>query len=137
MVQSLPSHKQAATDAPGSVALTLAGHVGSVALARDALRTLGEARGWESADAELVVSELVTNAVRHGEGDIHVILTEADGLLSGEVIDHGPGFERKPVRRGPISPGRWGLVIVADLTQRWGTTDGASRVWFEMAVVAG
>jgi anti-sigma regulatory factor (Ser/Thr protein kinase) len=121
--------------APSSIALTLAGDESSPRRARVALRQLGAGRGWRSADGELVLSELVTNAVRHGEGDIHVILTETGGRLSGEVVDHGPSFARPRVRLRPVSAGGWGLVIVAALTERWGLTVGASRAWFEMGAV--
>jgi anti-sigma regulatory factor (Ser/Thr protein kinase) len=131
------SSEQAAGGVAHSTALTLARDFSSPGLARAALQGLGAAHGWRSTDGELVLSELVTNAVRYGEGDIHVILCEVDGQLSGEVIDHGPGFARPRVRLRPISAGSWGLVIVAALTKCWGQTAGASRTWFEMASPSG
>jgi anti-sigma regulatory factor (Ser/Thr protein kinase) len=118
------------------VALTLPSHKTSPRRARLALRELGARLGWRSTEGELVLSELVTNAVRHGDGDIHVILSEADGRLSGEVIDHGLSFTKPRMRLRPISAGGWGLVIVAALTERWGLTPGASRTWFEMGAVS-
>src|SRR3954466_11193761 len=118
------------------VALTLPNHETSPRRARTALRELGAKLGWRSTDGELVLSELVTNAVPHGEGDIHVILSETDGRLSGEVIDHGLSFTRPRMRLRPISAGGWGLVIVAALPERWGLTAGASRTWFEMGAVS-
>jgi two-component sensor histidine kinase len=56
--------------------------------------------GWGIAEhtglAELIVSELVTNAVRHGEEPIEVSLSYTFGDLWTEVHDHGPG---RPVRQ--------------------------------------
>jgi anti-sigma regulatory factor (Ser/Thr protein kinase) len=46
--------------------------------------------------AELIVSELVTNAIRHGDGPIQVRLSYAVGDLSVEVHDDGAG---RPFRR--------------------------------------
>lgn len=48
--------------------------------------------------AELVVSELVTNAQQHGTGPVHLRLGLEDGVLRVEVHDCGPG---RPVRRWP------------------------------------
>jgi signal transduction histidine kinase len=51
----------------------------------------------EHADlAELIVSELATNAVRHGEGQVRVRVSYACGELRVEVHDDGAG---RPVRR--------------------------------------
>ena len=56
--------------------------------------------GWglgEHAElAELIVSELVTNAIRHGDGPIQVRISYDGGDLRVEVHDDGPG---RPVRR--------------------------------------
>jgi anti-sigma regulatory factor (Ser/Thr protein kinase) len=116
--------------------VTLPNHESSPRRARVALRDLGTANGWRSIEGELVVSELVTNAVRHGTGDVHVMLSETDGCLSGAVVDHGLSFAKARIRLRPISAGGWGLVIVGALTQRWGLTPGASRTWFEMGAVS-
>jgi anti-sigma regulatory factor (Ser/Thr protein kinase) len=52
----------------------------------------------EHADlAELIVSELATNAIRHGEGVVHVCVSFARGDLRVEVHDDAPG--RRPVRK--------------------------------------
>jgi two-component sensor histidine kinase len=79
-----------------------------------------------------VVSELVTNGLRHGQGGITLSLAvSARGRMSGEVVDEGDGFEVPP---GPLEPGSGGLglPIVAALAQRWGVRRGTTRVWFEM-----
>jgi anti-sigma regulatory factor (Ser/Thr protein kinase) len=82
-------------------------------------------------DAQLVVSELVTNAVLHGDGDIELRLGMADGALSVCVCDGGPA---EPQQRGPgtTAEGGRGLVLVATLTQDWGFRPdgrGGKEVW--------
>ena len=60
-------------------------------------------------DVELVVSELVTNAVRHGEGEIRLVLSYDEVRLTGEVIDDGQGFEATVRDEGLTAIGGWGL----------------------------
>jgi anti-sigma regulatory factor (Ser/Thr protein kinase) len=86
-------------------------------------------------EVALVVSELVNNAVIHGEGDI-VVKLQLDGeVLRGEVIDDGGGFEHAVRTRGPRDISGRGLLIVEALTSRWGIHEGTTHVWFEMPVV--
>lgn len=72
--------------------------------------------GSDVAGADLAVSELLTNAVRHAPGPawVHVDWTDAEPLV--EVHDLGPGFE---LRSGPgrqrADGGGWGLALVADV----------------------
>jgi anti-sigma regulatory factor (Ser/Thr protein kinase) len=87
-------------------------------------------------DAGLLVSELVTNSVRHAGqpagAPVHIRAAAEDGVLRVEVHDHGHG----PVR--PRAPGRqqggFGLHLVNLLAARWGVShDHGTRVWFELA----
>lgn len=74
---------------------------------------------------ELVVSELVTNAIRHGAGQITMTLAAAaDGVRVG-VHDHGYGL---PVPRiaGIRAPGGRGLRLVDRLSSSWGVDPTAS-----------
>ena len=102
--------------------------------AREALRDVpGQFR---RDDADLLVTELVTNAVRHGEGErLRLLLeTSPDGGLYCEVVDDGHGFapqSRAPERR-PESGG-WGLFLVDSLSRAWGVHEGSTHVWFEMS----
>ena len=88
------------------------------------------------AELRLVVSELVTNAVRHGppDGDaVELMVTLGGDVARIEVADGGSGFE--PPARGPApeNPGGWGLVVVDRLASRWGIEGGRStRVWAEV-----
>ena len=86
-------------------------------------------------DLRLIVSELVTNAVRHsGQGDgaeIEMRVELHAGYVRIEVIDGGPGFDEQAATgiRGH------GLDIVGRLSRLWGTDSGApSRVWAEVAL---
>jgi anti-sigma regulatory factor (Ser/Thr protein kinase) len=90
---------------------------------------------------ELVVSELVTNAVRHGPGEpISLrLVAEPDGVVFGEVVDQGDGHHHVEVRGqdpGPaveideLTEGGRGLLIVDQLSSDWGVLPGSTRVWF-------
>jgi len=102
--------------------------VDSLLDARLTARTLSELR--------LVVSELVTNAVRHGEerdGVVELFVTLGGGVARVEVIDGGAGFEPPPGPRRPEEPGGWGLIVVDRLASRWGVEGGPrTRVWAEL-----
>lgn len=86
---------------------------------------------------ELVVSELFTNAVRHGDGRVSVRLALLDGVVRVEVADEGG---RRPVLRVPDptgrDPGGWGLQLVGQLSDDWGAevSEGRTMVWAERAV---
>ena len=82
-----------------------------------------------------MVSELVNNAVVHGEGDIVVKLQVDGDVLRGEVIDDGGGFEHEVRARGARDISGRGLLIVEALTSGWGIHEGTTHVWFEMPLV--
>lgn len=88
--------------------------------------------------AELLVSELVTNAVRYSEGHVLVRVRWAEGLLRVTVRDSS---YRPPVAAdGPVGAHRTrgrGLFLVRRLAHRWGHYDfaqstGGKAVWFEL-----
>jgi serine/threonine-protein kinase RsbW len=84
-------------------------------------------------DLLVIVSELASNAVLHGSGEIRLRVTVDDGCVYGEVIDEGGGFVTDVRRRGIDEVGKKGLVIVAALSARWGIHAGSSHVWFELS----
>jgi serine phosphatase RsbU (regulator of sigma subunit)/anti-sigma regulatory factor (Ser/Thr protein kinase) len=96
-------------------------------------------RQWRTRDdtrhnATLLVSELVTNAVRYATGPITVRLIRAGHGLLCEVGDTGNGRPR--LRRADLlDDGGRGLSIVHRLTTRWGVrwTDTGKVVWAEVA----
>jgi anti-sigma regulatory factor (Ser/Thr protein kinase) len=85
-------------------------------------------------DVRLLVSELVTNAVRHAGGAVVRLVVALEGrTLRIEVHDPGRGFELKPPPDDPLRASGWGLVLVEELADRWGIDhDPRTRVWFEM-----
>jgi two-component sensor histidine kinase len=83
-------------------------------------------------NAQLVVTELVSNGLEHGVGGVTLSLAVSElGRLTGEVIDEGGGFDPPPPREESATRG-WGLTIVAALVERWGVEKNATRVWFAM-----
>jgi anti-sigma regulatory factor (Ser/Thr protein kinase) len=92
-------------------------------------------------DVRLLVSELVTNAVRHanlGDGDgILLVIDVADDALRVEVHDPGGGFVPTAPAPDPARPSGWGLYLVAELADRWGVdSDERTLVWFELDAAA-
>ncbi|MCF0080276.1 SpoIIE family protein phosphatase [Streptomyces lomondensis] len=93
---------------------------------------------WGLSDAvfvtELVVSELVTNAIRHAEPPIQLRLIH-DTTLICEVSDGGNTAPHLRRARSYDEGGR-GLLLVAQLTERWGTRQGATgkTIWAEQSL---
>jgi anti-sigma regulatory factor (Ser/Thr protein kinase) len=83
----------------------------------------------------LLVTELVTNSVRHTAAD-SVTLSVAIGksTVLTEVADTGPGFDPQCVEQAANEDTGWGLFLVQRLADKWGVRhDGPSkRVWFEL-----
>ncbi len=107
----------------------------SRAAVRDAFAGHVSARQLE--DLLVIVSELTTNALLYGSGTIGLRVLLDDGLVRGEVVDEGGGFEREVDARGIDAVGGNGLRIVGGLARRWGIHEGSSHVWFELAPGAG
>jgi two-component sensor histidine kinase len=102
--------------------------------ARRALDELpGTVDGATRADAELLLSELVTNSVLHGSGEHVVVLIDPEpaGRLRCEVVDQGVGFVPRG-RDKEQSIGGWGLDLVDRLANSWGVREGSTHVWFEL-----
>ena len=87
-------------------------------------------------DIELVVGELVSNAVRHGAPPYELDLYQARGVIRGEVRD-ASRVAPSPNPR-PDHHGGFGLGIVAACTSRWGTglLPAGKQVWFEVETPA-
>ncbi len=101
-------------------AMQLPAHARSVAVARSLVRHLHGLITDDQVDrAEIIMSELVTNAIRHGSdssGYVQVEVTADGGALRASVTDHGPAFS---VPLGPPrldQTGGFGLYIVGQLT---------------------
>jgi anti-sigma regulatory factor (Ser/Thr protein kinase) len=91
--------------------------------------------GWGLDDAEfvtgLVVSELVTNAIRYAESPIQLRLIR-DRTLICEVSD-GSSTAPHLRRAKAFDEGGRGLLLVSQLTERWGTrqTEHGKTIWAE------
>lgn len=108
----------------------------SVARARELARD--QLLAWDLGDlvdtTELLVSELVTNALRHGYGDIRLRLL-LDRTLVCEVWDSALVQPRRRRARDTDEGGR-GLQLVTMLSESWGSrrTHRGKTVWFELAL---
>ena len=108
----------------------------SVPSARERVIALAEpfVHAARIADLRLVISEVITNAVRHGGSDDMVVaVTPKQGYLCVQVTDTGDGFAPRPRAFEPDDDGGFGLFLVERLTRRWGLTreNSNTRVWFE------
>src|SRR3954470_18292530 len=113
---------------------------------------VSEARRWvggiasgmldadQSEKLRLVISEIVTNALRHGhDGEqIDLAVTPKPQFLCVQVTDDGPGLAPRPRALDLEDDGGFGLYFVEQLTRRWGVTreDHRTRVWFELDYAA-
>ena len=82
----------------------------------------------------LLVTELVTNSVRHTAADsLTLSVAVGKSAVLAEVADTGPGFDPECIEHSGRDAG-WGLFLVERLADRWGVRhDGPSkRVWFEL-----
>lgn len=100
------------------------------------LLTAWAAEGYRD-DAALLISELVTNVVRHVAGEaamtVEVHLTRA--ALQVAVVD---GSTAPATTRPRTAEGGHGLWLVAAVADRWGSEehDRGKRVWFELRQAA-
>jgi anti-sigma regulatory factor (Ser/Thr protein kinase) len=116
--------------------LLLASEPASAGAARRFVRRhLGRRRLPEQAvdAAVLVSSELVSNAWRHGEGEIELLVSTHDDRVRIEVTDKGRGQVPR-VREKYDESGGWGLRIVDQLSLRWGVSEGTTHVWAELSI---
>jgi anti-sigma regulatory factor (Ser/Thr protein kinase) len=110
----------------------------AAASARNALVALeGRVGDQLLADVRLLVSELVTNSVRHSgiqnHDPVRMQVQVSESTLRVEVADPGEGFAPRPRDMDRSRPGGWGLYLVDQLSDRWGVArDHMNRVWFEM-----
>ena len=91
-------------------------------------------------DIRLLVSELVTNCVKHArvgpEESIMLTVEIRDEDVRVSVVDEGPGFEQpeKPLSEAAAEAGSgWGLFLVDQLASSWGVErQSGATVWFEL-----
>jgi anti-sigma regulatory factor (Ser/Thr protein kinase) len=108
----------------------------SVAAARRWLLSTLDARWAPVRDvAALLVSELVTNAVRHARRVLRVVIRTDGRTLRVEVTDDCQELPRVQDLDDAATSGR-GLQLVAAIADRWGVTpsDDGKSVWFEVGL---
>ncbi|MCI3276470.1 ATP-binding protein [Streptomyces cylindrosporus] len=118
----------------------LAGEEREVSLARrkvvDKVRAWGVPLDDETADAiRLVASELISNAVVHGEGPVTVALYHRPGRLVIDVLDANPAAPQTSCAQAQDESGR-GLALVELLASRcaWEPVGQGKHVWAEIAL---
>jgi anti-sigma regulatory factor (Ser/Thr protein kinase) len=121
-----------------SICLELPASPYAATRARELVRQAALQTGVDDDDrwrVEMIVTELVTNAVKHGPGGpVEVAIEAAGNSVRGQVADPGPGIGRhRLVRRRATEIGGRGLFLVDALSDSWGLSDDRSRVWFEVA----
>src|SRR5436309_2473968 len=108
--------------------------------ARGFVRTI--LRSWAAEPAvpaaELIATELVTNAVRHAEGEIEVELSKIGDTLHIAVADQTP--QRQPLRRAiPAgSTSGYGLHLIEQFGKCWGCVQAQDHktVWADIDINA-
>ncbi|MEA2133901.1 MAG: hypothetical protein QOC68_1810 [Solirubrobacteraceae bacterium] len=120
------------------IALELPAEPHSAKVARDAVAGLDGHLGAVFGDVVLVISELVTNSVRHAGLDasepLQLSVRVEGNMVRVAVRDPGPGFKPPAAPSDPAHVGGWGLVLVDQLAEKWGVDhDGeANVVWCEL-----
>ncbi len=122
-----------------TVELVLERNVQAPALARSAIAERCADLGLDGSLAQsliLLVSEVVSNAVRHSSGDplapVSMIATFGERAIRVSVTDAGAGFT--PLQRDPArTHDGYGLYLLEKVAERWGVESrGNTTVWFEL-----
>jgi anti-sigma regulatory factor (Ser/Thr protein kinase) len=118
-------------------AITLDREPASVALLRRYIRDVLDLECIDPDDAELLVSEVGSNAVDHGGGERMALLVAGDDERIRLTVTDGGGSGSVPRLRAEVSGederGR-GLLLVDALAQKWGvrTSPDGTTVWVEL-----
>jgi anti-sigma regulatory factor (Ser/Thr protein kinase) len=137
MVSSDRQSGQPAPDTARRLDLCIRATPAAAAQARRALRRLGLSLPLAD-DAQLAISELVTNSVRHAklgpDNLIRITMDWSGTRLRVQVRDGGrhprPAQLSGSIRPIPGAQSGWGLYLVDRLSSRWGT--GSDGYWFEL-----
>lgn len=119
--------------------LRIRGDLQMAGVVREILRAALRPRGSDDFvdTACLLATEIVSNALRHGDRSVHVMLSDDGCLLHCTANDNGPHF--RPPCNGSVdelSESGRGLLLVDACSTRWGvrssTATTGNEVWFEL-----
>ena len=118
-----------------SLTLELERDVDAPARARNMMRGLRPLLGEErTEDATLLVSELVTNAVKYGSGPVELCVEAGDDRRGRFTVSDAGGGETPALREaGGARSGGYGLHLVDRIADDWGVTHASMHVWFELS----
>ncbi len=90
-------------------------------------------------DALLLLTELVSNAVRHGSARDRLLCVEIARLrrrIRVSVTDPGDGFDWPSTVAADSRPGGYGLLLVDRIALGWGAErrEDSTTVWFELGL---
>jgi serine/threonine-protein kinase RsbW len=125
---------------PRQMLITMPNDVSAPAVARNALRLVAPPDAPDRVEqAQLLVSELVTNSVRHAvvspADQVTLLIDVDDRRIRAEVRDTGAGMPQpQPEEVRSAGLGGFGLYLVAKVATRWGVEplEVGKRVWFEL-----
>lgn len=84
----------------------------------------------------LLVTELVTNSVRHAGADsVELAVLVGSDRVRVEIVNAGSAFEPVLREEDPSTDDGWGLFLVDRISDSWGVVEedaGRQRVWFEL-----
>src|SRR3954454_11775425 len=91
--------------------------------------------GDQADDVQLIVDELVTNAIRHSRGPVTLSIGRRPDRIVVQVRDSSPDFP-EPEPTDVLADSGRGLLLVEQLAAHWGTTPmpEGKRVWAEVSV---
>jgi anti-sigma regulatory factor (Ser/Thr protein kinase) len=122
----------------GGLEVRLAATARAPAEAREAIDRMQHDLDRDELEAiRLLVSELITNSVRHAgldPGDhIDLDVDVGNDAVRVSVTDPGSGFSAPSREPSPTEPSGWGLLLIQRVADRWGvSSDGRTKVWFEL-----
>lgn len=128
---SVRSRRGASRSGDRRVTTVLPASAAAARLAREVAREV--VGGPEDPRIALVVTELVTNAVRHADATPELTLRARDGAVRIEVFDRGPGHPELAAPDATATSGR-GLTLVDAMADAWGVEHAESGkvVWAEL-----
>ena len=130
----LPSGPEQAADEAAH--LHLAGHLSEVARARRLTVQWASRTGCDTDDAALLVTEVATNALRHGGPGVDLwVRLVPEGGLRVEIVDGRADAQPRVRHPDADAEGGRGLLIVNALARAWGSESlsAGKLVWFELA----